>query len=301
MNENYSNYDLIRLHIDSRVESGIGYVVSAVERSGEITIDYTEEFTVEGNEVNAMAAKVVDVCMTTSAKNAGVPIDALVYPSLVRKSILAIGSQFGPVRFALRSELDRDSDGGRLVGAAVEEWGGVHAPVVVPDDSMVYVATDGSLNKFFAGGSFGWISSLGEFGYGTVPAAESVLLCELLAIKEMLTSMKRKNHIRVLVDNRLAIKISRNPDSMDHSKMVSTRAKRLAREICDIVATRNNVEFRWIKGHSGHPLNEGADRLARNARLSQSFDQDSTTIRQIAQSITDDVSEEYATYAESVI
>ena len=33
----------------------------------------------------------------------------------------------------------------------------------------------------------------------------------------------------------------------------------------DVAVTGRKVEFRWVKGHSGHPLNEEADRLANQA------------------------------------
>jgi len=33
----------------------------------------------------------------------------------------------------------------------------------------------------------------------------------------------------------------------------------------DAALARRRVEFRWVKGHSGHPLNEEADRLANQA------------------------------------
>lgn len=300
MNELKSNYDLIRIHFDTHTESSVGYIVAATENRDGVEITSEYEFDVIDKENSGIPARIVDVCMKVAAANPGSSIEALVYPGAPRKSILAIGSQFGSVRFALRSELDRESAGGKLVTDAVAVWSLSHAPKPVEDNGVTFVATDGSLNKFFAGGSYGWISSYGEFGFGAVSTAESVLLCELLAIKEMLTSMKRKKNVRILVDNRLAIKISRDPDSMDHSKMVSARAKRIAREICEIVSKRENVEFRWVRGHSGHPLNEGADRLARNARLSQSFDQDTTTMKQIAKSIADDINEEYSGYVETI-
>lgn len=36
--------------------------------------------------------------------------------------------------------------------------------------------------------------------------------------------------------------------------------------LIELVLHRGDIEFRWIKGHSGHPLNERADRLAVAAR-----------------------------------
>nr|WP_238356313.1 ribonuclease H [Kribbella italica] len=36
--------------------------------------------------------------------------------------------------------------------------------------------------------------------------------------------------------------------------------------LIELVLHRGDIDFRWIKGHSGHPLNERADRLAVAAR-----------------------------------
>jgi ribonuclease HI len=36
-------------------------------------------------------------------------------------------------------------------------------------------------------------------------------------------------------------------------------------ERLDALCTRHDVEWRWLKGHAGHPLNERADALARAA------------------------------------
>ena len=36
----------------------------------------------------------------------------------------------------------------------------------------------------------------------------------------------------------------------------------------DEAMTSRRVEFAWVKGHSGHPLNEAADRLANRAAAS---------------------------------
>lgn len=36
-------------------------------------------------------------------------------------------------------------------------------------------------------------------------------------------------------------------------------------EALDAASRKHNIEWRWIKGHAGHPENERADRLAREA------------------------------------
>ncbi len=43
----------------------------------------------------------------------------------------------------------------------------------------------------------------------------------------------------------------------------------------DAAATRHRIDWRWIKGHAGHPGNEAADRLA-NQGLEQKLENDKT-------------------------
>jgi ribonuclease HI len=315
MNAKQSDYALIQIHFDSATSGGICYLVSALDNGQDDFSTTDKEFAFGESSSGDISTQVVDICMKVASEYPNTPIEALVYPGAPRKNIIAIGVEFGNVRFLLQSELSKSSPGGVVVTEAVAKWRGDKIAEKVQAeqnqesnsdadndvaDKVTYVGTDGSLNRFYAGGSYGWIASDGSFGYGAVKTGESSLVCELIAIQEMLTSIEHKQDIRILVDNRLAIKMARDPKSMPNSRLVSKRAGRLAEDIHNLLKRRKNVELRWVKGHSGHPLNEGADRLARNARLAQSFNQDVDTVKRIAQGIADDVSEEYASYAESI-
>ncbi len=59
--------------------------------------------------------------------------------------------------------------------------------------------------------------------------------------------------------------------------------------IRDLLAQRPGpVQLRWVRGHSGHPLNEGADRLALHARRSQTAGLPAGTAADIARGIAEE-------------
>ncbi len=139
------------------------------------------------------------------------------------------------------------------------------APASVPTRRWV-VATDGSSGNRGSKmhGGFGWMDEQGRFGCGVLRSA-SPLDAELTAIIKMLSATRQNRPLRVLVDSEVAIVVAkaaaarkpvcprRNVGSGLYSRLV-------------LLLQGRDVEFVRVKGHTGHPLNEGADRLSRHAR-----------------------------------
>lgn len=66
----------------------------------------------------------------------------------------------------------------------------------------------------------------------------------------------------------------------------NTRISRVLKRI-HLIASERDVEVRWVRGHSGDPLNEAADRLAVLTRRSHGVDQAAT--QQVAERIVKDL------------
>ncbi|OBB84652.1 ribonuclease HI [Mycolicibacterium peregrinum] len=140
------------------------------------------------------------------------------------------------------------------------------------DGGPVTVATDGSVRHRHAG--FGWLASSGDHGlagYRSSPrrvGTEPVLVAELRAIGAAVSALPR-HHLTVLSDSRLAIatvnRWKRGEPSMpaDYPAELPDRDHCLHAARRRIYVERNRIELRWVPGHSGDPLNEGADALAR--------------------------------------
>lgn len=149
------------------------------------------------------------------------------------------------------------------------------APLPSPravDGAPVTVATDGSVRQRHAG--FGWLASSGDYGLagywlstkriGTQP----VLVAELRAIGAAVSALPR-HHLTVLSDSQLAIAMVNRWKRGEPVMPADYPAEEPEREHClhaarrRIYVERDRIELRWVSGHSGDPLNEGADALAR--------------------------------------
>ena len=120
------------------------------------------------------------------------------------------------------------------------------------------VATDASKARNRRGTGLGCVSNTGVHHMRMAPDARSILEGELLAIDMAIARfMHRKLHI--LTDSRLALACLEGtyegrPEIVEVVERIRNRMK------------GRTVEFSWVRGHSGHPLNEVADRLAVAAR-----------------------------------
>jgi ribonuclease HI len=163
---------------------------------------------------------------------------------------------------------------------------GAKQPTFTPTENTLYVGTDGSFhNARNGGGTYAWLASDGRHAYGEVPDGEDIETCELYAILNLLTNIKRKEDIRILVDSRAALRILNTEDS---KSTASKSSRAVARQIRFHLGKCENVTFGWVKGHNGNPLNDGADRLSRNARIAK-VSHNPGSMEAIAENIITDV------------
>ncbi|OBG56573.1 hypothetical protein A5669_15725 [Mycolicibacterium fortuitum] len=166
-----------------------------------------------------------------------------------------------------------------LLTAAVArlQSAGPEQPVPLPspraaDGGAVTVATDGSVRQHHAG--FGWLASSGDYGlagYRSSPrrvGTQPVLVAELRAIGAAVSALSRPR-LTVMSDSQLAIAMVNRWKRGEPAMPADYPAEEPDRDHClhaarrRIYVERDRIELRWVHGHSGHPLNEGADALAR--------------------------------------
>lgn len=103
---------------------------------------------------------------------------------------------------------------------------------------------------------------------GSLPEATSIV-AELTAIYRLLLAAPPQVPLLVLSDSEFAVNVcmkwakawKRNGWRKRDGEPVANKALVAALE--EVLRTRKaKVEVEWVRGHSGHPLNEAADRLA---------------------------------------
>jgi ribonuclease HI len=165
-----------------------------------------------------------------------------------------------------------------------------------PADTPVTVAVDGSY-KLHVGGdrirkpmSWSYVTTTGLYGLGTsmVPGnivggrpledgsgrdPERALQAELRAAANALRVIPQEQPVTLLSDSRDALDLmtlwSQGYEVMPggyNAERAGGRESTLGRLARRMQEQSDRITLRWVAGHSGHPLHEGADALAKMAR-----------------------------------
>ena len=93
---------------------------------------------------------------------------------------------------------------------------------------------------------------------------------EMLAVIEGLAALKTESSVVLFTDSRYVLDgASKWLANWKRNGWKTADKKPVKNEdlwrLLDVEAQRHEIEWRWVKGHDGHPENERADKLARSA------------------------------------
>lgn len=157
----------------------------------------------------------------------------------------------------------------------------------------VLVATDGSSGHKGAKhrGGYAWIDENGRHGSGTI-TSEVPLDAEVCAIIDAINSTPTCTPMHLLTDSRSAIQVFEAALVSADTSPIRELGNGLFSKLKMALASRS-VTISWIKGHAGHPLNEGADRLSRYARRSRHMEVAPSAAAQVRAGIVAESVEEW--------
>lgn len=132
------------------------------------------------------------------------------------------------------------------------------------------VACDGSSLGNPGPGGWAWAASDTVYGAGGADHTTNNAM-ELTAVAEALRTLPDDQPLVLICDSRYVIdSVTRWIHGWRRNGFRTKAGSPIAnRELIEAIDTllRNRpapVRFEWVRGHTGHPLNETADRLARN-------------------------------------
>ena len=140
------------------------------------------------------------------------------------------------------------------------------------DAERIEIYTDGACRGNPGPGGWAATLSLGEH-FRELSGAEAATTnnrMELTAVIEALSALKRESRVRVLTDSEYVRRGITEWLKAWKARDWRTADKKPVKnrdlwERLDAVAARHDVEWRWVKGHSGVPGNERVDALANAA------------------------------------
>ena len=136
-------------------------------------------------------------------------------------------------------------------------------------EKTVYIFTDGACKGNPGPGGWGAILKYGDHekelkGYS--PKTTNNIM-ELTAVIEALNSLTRPCRVIITTDsNYVKNGITEWIHSWKKKNWKTTNKKPVKNkelwEALDVEVQKHHIEWKWVKGHSGHPGNEKADKLA---------------------------------------
>lgn len=161
------------------------------------------------------------------------------------------------VREALRSALRQAEE---LYAAQADNADNSAAP-----SQALTVATDGGCSPNPGPAGWAWVDEHGNYGAGAIVRATNNI-AELTALEEVLLAHPARS-LHVVYDSQYAVKCVTEwgPAWLRAGKKGKANQEQIER-IMNILEGRQQrgleTVFEWVKGHTGHPLNEAADKVA---------------------------------------
>lgn len=137
--------------------------------------------------------------------------------------------------------------------------------------AVVTVAVDGSSRGNPGQAGWAWVIDADRWQCGSLGVATSIV-AELSAAHRAITAAPTAVPLLVLTDSQFVLNVAtkwarswaRNGWVTRDGRPVAN--KELVQQLWSAIGAREaRTDFRWVRGHAGHPLNEAADRLATKA------------------------------------
>ena len=138
--------------------------------------------------------------------------------------------------------------------------------------SIVHIWTDGACSGNPGPGGWGAILRYGdaEKELSGAEAATTNNRMELMAAIEALNALKKPANVKLHTDSKYVMDgVTKWIHGWKKKGWKTADNKPVKNEdlwrALEAAANRHNVEWQWVKGHAGDPMNERADQLARDA------------------------------------
>ena len=133
---------------------------------------------------------------------------------------------------------------------------------------LIRIGCDGSSKGNPGAGGYGWYHSDNLYGFGgSLKTTNNAM--ELEALLSVLKNIPSSVGIELILDSKYVIDsltkyiFAWRKNGYLTSKGGTIANKEVIVEIDQLLKNRvGEVKFSWVKGHTGHPLNEAADKLA---------------------------------------